>query len=324
MRAPRRLLFVGILGLAVIGLLSAGAIALATVIMAREGAPERLRARTGTVVTAETHSVRSLDGSRLDDLTLRSSTGLSVHGLVRVPERGRPPYAGAIVVGGMKRGSRIVAASGLDAIAREAVIVSPDYPLQLRRDSWKGVRALKTLARLRPAAFDIVAEVVLLMDYLASRPDVDPRRLFLVGGSLGAMAVTVAGGIDPRPAAVVVLYGGGRVGPLIAHTLEHPAQDVGLPHWAAPAVGRALGWWLTPLSPERYAPAIAPRAFIMINGDDDSLVPRQYARALYQAARSPKELVWMPGEHIEPSEAAVLERVAGVVTARLVAHGLLP
>jgi hypothetical protein len=45
--------------------------------------------------------------------------------------------------------------------------------------------------------------------------------------------------------------------------------------------------------------------------------------ALYDAAREPKELVWIESEHVQPSEAALLERVSVVVTARLTARGLL-
>jgi len=83
---------------------------------------------------------------------------------------------------------------------------------------------VSTLPRVRMAAFDTVAAPLLALDYLASRPDVDAQRIFLIGGSMGAEVVTVAGGVDPRAAAVVALYGGGRLGPLISHTLEHPAQ----------------------------------------------------------------------------------------------------
>ncbi|PYO19166.1 MAG: hypothetical protein DMD85_19200 [Candidatus Rokuibacteriota bacterium] len=168
-----------------------------------------------------------------------------------------------------------------------------------------------------------MSDVLLLIDYLARRPDVDPHRIFLIGGSLGAVVAAVAGGIDARPAAVVLLYGGGNLGSLIAHTLRHPAQDARVASGLAPLVGYALAWWLTPLAPERYAPAISPRTLIMINGADDSLVPRRYAVALHHAAREPKELIWVSGEHVEPSEAALLERLSGLVTARLVAHGLL-
>jgi uncharacterized protein len=291
--------------------------------MTWQGSPERLRSRAGSLARADTTPVRDLAASRLEGLALHSSSGLDVHGLVRVPAVGHPPYAGAVIVGGIKRGSRVITLAGLDDIARSAVLVSPDYPMKLRADAWRGLGAVRTLARLRLAALDSVSDVLLLTEYLSRRPDVDPQRIFLVGGSLGSAIVTVAGGIDARPAAVVLLYGGGDMGPLIAHTLRHPAQDAPVPHVLAPLVGRALAWWLTPLSPERYAPAIAPRTLIMINGAEDSLVPRRYALTLYHAAREPKELVWVEGEHVQPSESALIERLSGLVTTRLVAHGLL-
>jgi fermentation-respiration switch protein FrsA (DUF1100 family) len=240
-----------------------------------------------------------------------------------VPDATPPPYAGAVLIGGIKRGSRLVTVDGLDAMARTAVVVSPDYPIRLRPDAWRGLAVVRTLGRVRPAAFDAVASVLLLTEYLSRRPDVDPHRIFLIGGSLGAVVVSVAGGIDERPVAVVVLYGGGDLGALIAHTLRHPAQDVRVPPVLTPLLGRALAWWLTPLAPERYVPAIAPRTLIMVNGADDSLIPRRFADALYQSAREPKELVWVEGEHVEPSETALLERLSTIVTARLRAHELL-
>jgi hypothetical protein len=323
MTRRRRLVRGAPIALAMVAAGAVAGVALATVVMTRQGSPERLRARTGSLVRAQTRPLPRAGSSRLEGLELQSSTGLGVHGLVRVPEIGRPPYAGVVLVGGIKRGSRIVTVAGLDAIARNAVIVSLDYPIQLGRASWRGVAALGTFARVRPAAFDTVSDVLLLTEYLSRRPDVDPSRIFLIGGSLGAVVAVVAGAVDARPAAVVLLYGGGDLGPLIAHTLEHPAQSIRLPRWATPLVGRAFAWWLTPLAPERFAPAIAPRTLIMVNGAADSLVPRRYVLALYDAAREPKELVWVEGEHVQPSEAALLERLSGVVTARLVAHGLL-
>ena len=41
-----------------------------------------------------------------------------------------------------------------------------------------------------------------------------------LNSSLGAEVVVIAGALDPRPAAVVALYGAANVGPLIAHTLS--------------------------------------------------------------------------------------------------------
>ena len=110
------------LALAMVAAGGVAGVALATVLMTRQGSPERLRARTGALVRAQTQPLQRAGPSRLEALELHSSTGLDVHGLVRVPEIGRPPYAGAVVVVGIKRGSRIVTVAGLDAIARNAVI----------------------------------------------------------------------------------------------------------------------------------------------------------------------------------------------------------
>ncbi len=288
-----------------------------------QGSPEGLRARKGHIVAADTRRIADDAISSVDELTLRSSSGLRVRGRVRVPRGGAPPYAGVVLLGGVKRGSRIVTTPGLDAIARSSVVVALDYPLQPSRKRWRAVDALAVLVRLRPAAFDTVADTLLLLDYLETRPDIARERMFLIGGSLGAVAVTVAGGVDPRPAAVVALYGGAELGSLVSHTLEHPAQTVRYTHWQAMALGHGLAWLLTPLEPARYAAAIAPRPFIMVNGEGDSLVPRANVLALYDAARSPKELVWVAGEHVQPSETQLLDSLSGIVLTRLAERGIL-
>jgi acetyl esterase/lipase len=240
-----------------------------------------------------------------------------------VPKAGEGRGPAAVIVGGIQRGRRIAAAAGLDRIARQTVLVSPDYPLEQRRHTFEGLSLLTTLPYIRPAAFDSVAQTLLLLDYLETRPDVDPRRLFLVGGSMGAPIVTIAGGVDRRPAAVVVLYGGGQLAALIAHTLEQPGQPRPYPHWAAVVTGQGLAWLFAPLAPERYVPAIAPRRFLMINGAGDSLVPRANVLALYDAARQPKELIWVEGEHIQPEETALIAHVSSTVSAWLEKQGLL-
>jgi fermentation-respiration switch protein FrsA (DUF1100 family) len=289
-----------------------------------QGSPERLRARKGALVATETRRLAEDAASSVDELTLRSSTGLTIHARVRTPRTGRPPYAGAVLLGGVKRGSRIVTVAGLEPIARSTVLVSLDYPARPTGRPWKSLEGLALVAGVRTAALDTIAGASLLVDYLERRDDVARDRLVLIGGSLGAVAVTVAAAIDPRPAAVVALYGGGALGSLISHTLEHPAQDVTYTHWQATLVGHGLAWLLMPLEPASYAPGIAPRPFIMINGADDTLVPRANVLALYDAAREPKELIWVAGEHVQPSESSLLARLSDLVSARLVARGVLP
>jgi poly(3-hydroxybutyrate) depolymerase len=308
-------------GLAVAAMLVAAGALLA--LAHAQGSPDRLRARKGHIVSAEMRRIGEDAISTLDELTLRSSTGRRVKSRLRVPREGPRPHAGAVLLGGIKRGSRIVVAPGLEEIARSTVLVALDYPLEPSRNSWKALDGIVRLVRLRPAAFDTIADVLLLLDYLETRDDVARERVFLIGGSLGAAVVTVAGGVDPRPAAVVALYGAGRLGSLVTHTLEHPAQEVPYAHWQATLLGHGVALLLTPLEPARYAGGIAPRLFIMVNGEGDSLVPRENVLALYDAAQRPKELHWVKGEHVQPSETRLLAELSGLVTARLTALGLL-
>jgi len=163
----------------------------------------------------------------------------------------------------------------------------------------------------------------LLLDYLASREDVRQDALFLVGSSLGAPVVTIAGAVDERPRAVAALYGGGHIGSLVTHTLEHDDEDP-LPPWQAWLAGHALALWIAPLEPVRYAGRIAPRAFLMVNGEEDTMIPRANVLSLYAAARAPKDLQWIAGEHVQPDEDALIRELAGLVAAWLAGPVGLP
>jgi len=289
----------------------------------RQGSPASLVARKGHLAAVEVAPGGEDAISTMSQLTLRRSTGRDVSALVRVP-RGPGPHPAAVLLGGVNRGRRVAGVRGLDAIARHAVIVSPDYPLPARRGGWDGWRAITMPFKLRPAAFDTVADILLLLDYLDSRPDVAKTRLFLVGSSLGAPAVAIAGGIDARPAAVVALYGGGKIGALVSHALTHPDQPSPHPPWRAWLLGHALALGVAPLAPERYVAGIAPRPFLMVNGADDSLVPRASVLALYEAAKAPKELIWVSSEHVQPDEADLIRRLSVTIVTWLTARGLLP
>jgi len=313
--APRRLVVVLLVVVVAAGGLAGVAIWQAT--------PGSLAARKGHLAAVEMTPAGEDAISTMSQVTLRRSTGRDVTALVRVP-RGPGPHPAAVLLGGVNRGRRVAGVRGLDAIARHAVIVSPDYPLPARRGGWEGWRAITMPFKLRPAAFDTVADILLLLDYLESRPDVRKTRLFLVGSSLGAPAVAIAGGVDTRPSAVVALYGGGKIGMLLEHALAHPDQPAPHPPWRAWLVGHGLALAVAPLTPERYVAGIAPRPFLMVNGADDSLVPRASVLALYEAARPPKELIWVPSEHVQPDEADLIRRLSSTIVSWLAARGLLP
>jgi dienelactone hydrolase len=243
--------------------------------------------------------------------------------MVRVPRRASPPYPGVVLVGGMELGRRVAALRGLDAIARYALIVSSDYPIQVAPRSLEGLGLLRAGPRLRSAAFDLVAQVGLQVDYLLSRRDVARDRIFLVGSSFGAPAVVIAGGVDTRPAAVIALYGGGDIASLVSHVLRLGGRDA-VSAWQAAVAGHGLALVLLPLEPTRYAARISPRPVLMVNGASDSLIPRANVDALYEAARPPKDILWVRGEHVHPDETELIGAVSGWIAAWLAKRGMLP
>jgi len=307
-----------LLALATLGIVVAGAIGWALY----QGSAGGLESRKGRLQQVVPVAAGSDDVSDLFDLTLGSSTGSRVRAMVRVPRGGTPPYPGVVLVGGMELGRRVAQLKGLDSIARYAIIVSPDYPIQVDARTLEGLSLLAAGPQLRSAAFDLVAQVGLQVDYLVSRRDVARDRIFLVGSSFGTPAVIIAGAVDRRPAAVIALYGGGEIGSMVSHVLRLGRDTVS--PWQSWLAGHGLALLLMPLEPTRYAPRIAPRPVLMVNGARDSVIPRANVDALYAAARQPKEILWMRSEHVQPDETELIGAVSGWIAAWLAKRGLLP
>jgi hypothetical protein len=76
------------------------------------------------------------------------------------------------------------------------------------------------------------------------------------------------------------------------------------------------------LAPERWAGRIAPRPFVMINAEEDERLPRATVERLYAHALAPKDITWMPGQHVLPRRAELVQRLVDMVLARV--PGALP
>jgi dienelactone hydrolase len=153
----------------------------------------------------------------------------------------------------------------------------------------------------RARAAKTVIETRRLADYLVTRPDIDPERIYLMGASYGAITGSTAAAFDPRFKAVVLVYGGGD----LRHLLGGPATSREL-GWAAPILTGVARWFLAPADPIRHVADISPRPLLMQNGREDSVVAPAAAQALYDIARDPKTLVWYDGDHIGLDESTVL------------------
>ncbi len=290
------------------------------------------RARRGVVAAVEVGPLRSDGDSDRQDVRVVSTTGLAVEMAIRRPieltitsgdkERpaaevapsstsgatvGRPLF---VLLGGHVTGREAI------ELVREtegAVVAALSYPYEgsSRLKGWAVVRAVP---KIRRALRDTPPAVMLALDFLLEQPYVDPTRVELVGVSLGAPFACIAGALDERFARVWSIDGAGDLLALLDHNLEgripfDPARAIvtRLAHVAAGGAG---------LAPERWVGRIAPREIVMVNAEEDERLPRACIDCLHSAAREPKDVIWRPGLHVEPSRTEIVQGLLAVVLAR--------
>jgi dienelactone hydrolase len=132
-----------------------------------------------------------------------------------------------------------------------------------------------------------------LADYLVTRPDVDPDRLFLVGASYGAMTSTHILALDKRFKAGVFVVGGGD----FKIMLDAPLIKREVPGLLLAVVKPAARWLGAAFDPMRSAAQTGPMPILMQCGSADTLVTPDAGRALYAGLAAPKEIRWYDVDH---------------------------
>jgi hypothetical protein len=251
--------------------------------------------------------------SSFQDVTLTATSGLQVRLNVRrqLADSGRV-LPGVVILGGHVTGAT---AAKLVGEAPGVAVAAMSYPFTGNPKPGTAT-FLREIPKIRGAFLDTPPALMLVMDYLHRRSDVDTTRIEAVGVSLGAPFVTIAGALDPRISRVWALHGsGGSYAPLEASMRR--TIKVGPVRAVAATIANVLISGPR-LAPEKWAAQISPRPFVMVNATEDERLPRASVEALYAGASEPKELIWMSGRHIH-ADAETIQRLVGIVMARVVA-----
>jgi dienelactone hydrolase len=197
---------------------------------------------------------------------------------------------------------------------RGIVLAGVDYPYD-GDPKPKGLDLLRHLPAMQKALIDTPPAVLLAIDYLAKQPYVDPERIELVGVSLGAFVASVPGALEPRIRRVWLIHGAGEPSRVLAHGLRNYVPFTP----ARRALGHLLGVVTCShhLGPELWVGRISPRPVIVINAPDDDALPASSIEALHRALGDPHEIVWMPGGHVLPHRADLVEAIANRVFERI-------
>lgn len=248
--------------------------------------------RKGRLVSVEETPIDRGPDHSLLQFRLANDRGIQVNGHISLPSTASGPYPTLLILGGVRTGKRT-----LDYVdhSEDLVLVALDYPYEGEKSRLSPWEFVKGLPEMRRAVLNTVPAVALSVDYLLGRTEIDPNRIVLIGGSFGAFFSPAAAAIDRRIAAVGLVFGGGDVQAIANANVKAPGPLRRLAAWF-------LAVLVSPVEPLKYIDRISPRPLLMLNGTDDSQIPEYCSRLLYEKAKDPKTIRWIPVGHVNVRE----------------------
>jgi dienelactone hydrolase len=215
--------------------------------------------------------------------------GDRVPGFLYVP-KGGPLKRQAVLlqygIGGDKKVNYIVDL-GHQFVAHGFVVLTIDSPGRGERKSAKGPKGGVADWLLGSEGRDLFLQYCgdygRAVDYLVSRPDVNPDRIGYVGISWGAITGVPYVAHDLRIKAMGSMVGGGNFLNLADVVSDKPNGDRN---------DKPI-----PIDPVRHVGQIAPRPLLLLNVTKDQLVARPFAEALHKAAGEGSKKVWLETDH---------------------------
>ena len=170
-----------------------------------------------------------------------------------------------------------------------------------------------TMPEMRQACATTVIDLRRGVDFLATRPEIDAKRLGFVGLSMGGILGGVFIACEPRVRAATLWAAGGDWGTLVTTSTHAFARRFRERGATDSATIRAQ---MNDVDPVRYIARFTGRPLLLINGDSDLVVPRASTDALFAAARDPKRRVTLPGGHV-PNLPQMMEQTLAFLNANL-------
>ena len=206
-----------------------------------------------------------------------------VPGFLYVPRDGKKTHPAVLLQygsGGNKKTNYIVAL-GQQFVGHGFVVLTIDSPNKGERRVKTGGGLLEALSRQGQFRW-YCGDYSRAVDYLVTRPEVDPDRVGYAGVSWGAITGITFAAHDERIKAVASIVGGGNFMGTIADKVQMPPEVVEMARSFDPVYHVAL---------------IAPRPLLLLNVTKDQLVPRFFAESLQNAAGEGAKKVWLDTDH---------------------------
>ncbi len=119
------------------------------------------------------------------------------------------------------------------------------------------------------------------VDFIETRPELDAKRIGYLGISLGGITGTIFCGVEKRIKVPVIVLAGGQFNLMFGKkSMTADAKD-----------------FTSIIEPLNFVRQISPRPLLMINAENDEVVPPLMSKFLYKKAKQPKKIIWYPAKH---------------------------
>ena len=237
--------------------------------------------------------------SKVYAVTFRGANKATVPGLFVVPAQAAKPSPCVILLHGLGGNKSQMALVATALAHRGYASLSIDIAGHGDRPRIGGKSITEaSIEQMHLAAAQTIADLRRATDFLAARPDVDSKRIGYLGASLGGIIGTVFAGDEPRIKAVALWAAGGDWGKLFTRSSISTPKGYDKNLSARDAEAARIEAIMRDVDPLTNVAQIAPRPLLLINGDQDTVVPPVCTDELVAAARDPKKRVTLPGGHI--------------------------
>jgi dienelactone hydrolase len=130
--------------------------------------------------------------------------------------------------------------------------------------------------------------------WLASRPEVDPNRMGILGTSLGSFMSAITAAMEPRLDRVALLVGGGG---FVDAYWDHPKAKTALSILSLFGGKEKMKQMIAPVDPITYADRLKTHKLFLIAASRDEVVPPKAAQQLWEATGKPT-ILWFDTTHV--------------------------
>lgn len=232
-------------------------------------------------------SVRSASeyGASYYRIAYNSTHHERVTGILSYPEQVGPPTPVIILVHGLRDHANVDYMRAGEKYLRNAGYAVLRINLSDHGDRKKDDYDYALLEGLRYHSREIITQSVFdlrrAIDFIETLDGLDSNRIGYFGISLGGVIGTILSGVDERIKVPVIALAGGRMNFM----------------FGTKALTAATKSYLYPIDPIYFVKMISPRPLLMINAEQDEVIPPLSSKFLYKKAKKPKEIIWYPTKH---------------------------